>query len=200
MNLLTQNSKIKKTGKHFNVKLFNFSIPAYRSKGGMVTCPMADTCIKFCYAQKGMYKMASKWMELKLEATLKDSFIELMNQDIKDKKAEYLRIHDAGDYYSKEYLLKWFQIAKDNPKVRFYSYTNNITMIRSLKSIPINFDFIFSDSGKQSKFIDKTEDRHSKIFNSLEDLQKANYVDSSNYDLYATKWYNESNNVGLIYH
>ena len=200
MNLLTQNSKIKKTGKHFNVRLFNFSIPAYKSKNGMITCPMADDCIKFCYARKNMYLMASKWMELKLAASLKDDFVEAMNQDIKDKKAEYVRVHDSGDYYSKEYLLKWFQIAQDNPDVKFYSYTNNITMIKNLKSIPINFDFIFSDSGKQNKFINKTEDRHTKIFKSLEALKKANYKDSSEFDLYATRWFNNSNNVGLIIH
>jgi len=200
MNLLTQNTKIKKTGKHFNVRLYNFSIPAYKSKSGMITCPMADSCIEFCYARKGMYKMASKWSELKLKASLKDSFIQLMNQDIKDKKAEYIRIHDSGDYYSKQYLLKWFKIAEQNPTVRFYSYTNNITMIKALKSIPINFDFIFSDSGKQSKFINKTEDRHTKIFRSLEDLKKANYKDSSQFDLYATRWFNNSNNVGLVIH
>ena len=200
MNLLTQNSKIKKTAEHFNVRLFNFSIPAYKSKDGMVTCPMADSCIKFCYAQKGMYKMASKWMELKLQETLKDSFVQKMNQEIKDKKAQYIRVHDSGDYYSKEYLLKWFQIAVQNPDVKFYSYTNNITMIKNLKSIPINFDFIFSDSGKQKKFIDKNLDRHTKIFNNEKELKKASYKDSSKYDLYATRWFNESKNVGLIIH
>ena len=200
MNLLTQNSKIKKTGKHFGVRLFNFSIPAYKSQNGMVTCPMADACIKFCYAQKGMYKMASKWMELKLEATLKNDFVQAMNKDIKDKRAEYVRVHDSGDYYSKEYLLKWFQIAEDNPEVKFYSYTNNITMIKALKSIPINFDFIFSDSGKQNKFIDQKTDRHTKIFESLEALKRANYTDSSQFDLYATRWHNPTNNVGLVIH
>tara|TARA_R100000808_G_C2099847_1_gene117308 strand:+ start:50 stop:652 length:603 start_codon:yes stop_codon:yes gene_type:complete len=200
MNLLTQNSKIKKTAKHFNVRLFNFSIPAYKSKDGMVICPMADACIKFCYARKGAYPLANKWSELKLEASLKNDFVQAMNQDIKDKKAEYIRVHDSGDYYSKQYLLKWFKIAEQNPAVRFYSYTNNITMIKALKSIPINFDFIFSDSGKQSKFINKTEDRHTKIFRSLEDLKKSNYKDSSEFDLYATRWFNNSNNVGLIIH
>ena len=31
-------------------------------------------------------------------------------------------------------------------------------------------------------------------------LKKAKYVDSSNYDLYATKWYSQSNNIGLVIH
>ena len=73
-------------------------------------------------------------------------------------------------------------------------------MIKALKSIPINFDFIFSDSGKQSKFINKTEDRHTKIFKSLEALKKANYTNSSEFDLYATRWYNSTKNVGLGIH
>ena len=200
MNLLTQNSKIKKTANHFGVKLFNFSIPAHKSKDGKVTCPMADTCIKFCYAKKGMYKMASKWMELKLQASLRDSFVDAMNKEIKDKKAEYIRIHDSGDYYSKEYLLKWFKIAENNPSAKFYSYTNNVLMVKNLKSIPINFDFIFSDSGKQRKFIDKKMDRHTKIFSSESELGKDGYKDSSKYDLYATRWFNDSKKVGLVYH
>ena len=86
------------------------------------------------------------------------------------------------------------------PNVRFYSYTNEVGMIKNLESIPKNYDFIFSDSGKQSDLINKKKDRHTKIFSSLESLKKAKYTDSSNYDLYATRWYNDTKKVGLIYH
>ena len=55
MNLLTQNTKIKKTSKTLGVKLMNFGIPAYKSASGKLTCPMADECVKFCYAKKGAY-------------------------------------------------------------------------------------------------------------------------------------------------
>tara|TARA_R100001594_G_scaffold89698_2_gene124143 strand:- start:395 stop:1000 length:606 start_codon:yes stop_codon:yes gene_type:complete len=201
MNLLTQNSKIKKTSKHFNKRVFNFSIPAYKTKKGKITCPFADTCIKFCYAQKGFYKLSAKWSELKYKATKQDNFISLMNQDIQDKKPDFIRVHDSGDYYSKEYLKKWLQIAKDNPSIKFYSYTNSIKMVKDAeKEIPSNFDFIFSDSGKQKNMINQKKDRHTKIFKSLKDLKKEGYQDSSNYDLYATKWFNTSKKVGLIFH
>ena len=140
------------------------------------------------------------WAELKFEATKKDSFIDDMIKDIKLKKAEFVRVHGSGDYYSKEYLLKWFEIAEKMPNIKFYSYTNNVNMIKKLKSIPSNYDFIFSDSGKQSHLIDKKTDRHTKIFKSLEDLEKDGYKDSSNYDLYATKWFNDTKKVGLIFH
>jgi len=200
MNLLTQNSKIKKTSKHFGVNLFNFSIPAYKSKTGEITCPLAGECVKFCYAQKGFYKLSQKWAELKFDATKKDTFVNDMIKDIKEKKADFVRVHDSGDYYSKEYLLKWFEIAEKMPDIKFYSYTNNVNMIKKLKNIPENYDFIFSDSGKQSHLIDKKVDRHTKIFKSLEDLEKAGYKNASEYDLYSTKWFNDTKKVGLIFH
>ena len=203
MNLLTQNSKIKKTSKHFKTRLFNFSIPAYRSKSGEVTCPLAGECVKFCYAKKGFYLLSAKYAEKKYEITKQDNFINLMIEDIKRKKADYIRVHDSGDYYSKEYLNKWLTIAKSLPSVKFYSYTNNVNQIKkaySKNEIPKNFDFIFSDSGKQSHLIDTKKDRFTKIFKSLNDLKKEGFKNASEYDLYATKWHNKTKKVGLVYH
>ena len=73
-------------------------------------------------------------------------------------------------------------------------------MIKKIKDLPTNFDFIFSDSGKQSHLINKKTDRHTKIFSNLESLKKAKYKNTSDYDLYATKWYNDTKKVGLIIH
>ena len=202
MNLLTQNSKLKKTSKHFNKRVFNFGLPAYKSSTGKVVCRMADQCIKFCYAKKGAYiwSNVAPAFEKRLEISMQDNFVDLMIAEIKKKKVDYVRVHDSGDYYDKRYLAKWFKIAELLPNVRFYSYTNEVGMIKNLESIPKNYDFIFSDSGKQNKFIDQKTDRHTKIFDSLEALKKANYTDSSEYDLYATRWHNPSNNVGLVIH
>ena len=201
MNLLTQNSKLKKTSKHFGKRVYNFGIPAYKSKSGKITCPFADECVKFCYAKKGAYVWSNVYpaFEKRYELSKTDGFINLMIDEIISKKAEFVRVHDSGDYYSKEYLNKWFTIAERLPKVKFYSYTNSVKMVKDA-SIPNNFDFIFSDSGKQKDLIDTENDRHAKIFSSLEDLQQANYVDASNYDLYATKWQSDSKRIGLIYH
>ena len=55
MNLLTQNSKLKRTSKELGLRVFNFGIPAYKSASGKLTCPFADECVKFCYAKKGAY-------------------------------------------------------------------------------------------------------------------------------------------------
>lgn len=200
MNLLTQNSKIKKTSKYFGVRLFNWTLPAYKSKSGKVICPMADACVKFCYARKGAYiwSNVNKAHEERYEFSKTDDFVHAMISDIKRKRADYVRIHDSGDYYSPTYMAKWFEIAKALPQVRFYSYTNMFDLVQK-SYVPENFDFIFSDSGKQSHMINPRVHRHTKIFSVGSDL--GDYVNASEYDLYATKWFSPDNHkVGLIYH
>jgi hypothetical protein len=201
MNLLTQNSKLKKTSKALSLRVFNFGIPAYKSASGKLTCPMADECIKFCYAKKGAYIWSNvkPAFEKRYELSKTDDFISAMNAEIQSKKPDYVRVHDSGDYYSKAYLDKWIEIAIHNPNVRFYSYTNMIEMFLNT-SLPDNYDIIFSDSGKQKSLINPLKHRHTKIFSTSFALQEAGYTDASSVDLMATKWFNNTNKVGLIFH
>jgi hypothetical protein len=201
MNLLTQNSKLKKTSKELGLRVFNFGIPAYKSASGKLTCPMADSCVKFCYAKKGAYIWSNvkPAFEKRYQLSKTDKFVEAMNAEIRKKKPDYVRVHDSGDYYSRAYLKKWIDIANSNPNVRFYSYTNMIDMMLKT-SLPSNYDIIFSDSGKQKHLIDETKHRHTKIFSSHADLDRASYTDASSIDLMATKWFNDTNKVGLVFH
>jgi hypothetical protein len=201
MNLLTQNSKLKKTSKALGLRVFNFGIPAYKSASGKLTCPMADECVKFCYAKKGAYIWSNvkPAFEKRYELSKTDDFIDAMNAEILKKKPDYVRVHDSGDYYSRAYLHKWIEVAKQNPSVRFYSYTNMVKMMLNV-SLPDNYDIIFSDSGKQKHLINERQHRHTKIFSSHSDLVHAGYTDASAVDLYATRWFNATKKVGLIFH
>ena len=201
MNLLTQNSKLKKTSKELGLRVFNFGIPAYKSASGKLTCPMADECVKFCYAKKGAYIWSNvkPAFEKRYELSKTDDFIDAMNAEILKKKPDYVRVHDSGDYYSRAYLHKWIEVAIHNPDVRFYSYTNMVKMMLNV-SLPDNYDIIFSDSGKQKNLINERVHRHTKIFSSHSDLVHAGYTDASAVDLYATRWFNATNKVGLIFH
>jgi len=131
-SLLTQNSKLKKTSKVLGLKVFNFGIPAYKSASGKLTCPMADECVKFCYAKKGAYTWGNvkPAFERRYELTKTSDFIVEMNAEIQKRKPQYVRVHDSGDYYSREYLQKWIEIAIQNPDVRFYSYTNMVELFK----------------------------------------------------------------------
>jgi len=184
----------------------NFGIPAYKTASGKVTCPFADKCVKFCYAKKGAYIWSNvkPAFERRYEATKSDTFVADMLAEI-DKSNRgtqqlYIRVHDSGDYYSPKYALKWREIALKRPNVRFYSYTNSISIVKGIEW-PQNYDFIFSDSGKQIHLINPSVDRHTQIFKSVEALRAAGASDAHEYDLYATKWYSQDTNlIGLIYH
>ena len=201
MNLLTQNTKLKRTSKELGIRVFNFGIPAYKSVSGKLTCPMADECVKFCYAKKGAYIWSNvkPAFERRYELTKLESFAGLMNDEIKRKRPDYVRVHDSGDYYSRAYLAKWIQVAIHNPFVRFYSYTNMVEMLKNAE-LPDNFDVIYSNSGKQKHMIDRAIDRHTDIFSNEYDLARANYINASKIDLYATRWFSKNHRVGLIFH
>ena len=201
MELLTQNTKLKSTSKTMNKRVFNFGITAYKSMTGKLICPFAKDCVKYCYAQKGAYSWSNvkPAFEKRYELTKTDNFINLMNSEIKRKKVDFLRIHDSGDFYSKAYIQKWFNIANDNPNVKFYAYTKSFILFQGL-TIPDNLDIIFSEGGKHDKLINTKIDRHARIFDNKQELIKQGYIDASKNDLMATKFFNKSNKVGLIFH
>ena len=158
--------------------------------------------MKFCYAKKGAYIWSNVQpaFEKRYQITKQDDFVEQMTTEIAKKKPDYIRVHDSGDYYSKEYLRRWLQIAAIHPDIKFYSYTNCVEMLKSVE-LPDNYDIIYSDSGRQKDMINQKVDRHTRIFHSHTELISYGYIDASEIDLHATKWFNKDNNdVGLIIH
>ena len=200
INLLTQNSKLKKTSKENNKRIFNFSIPAHKTKSGQVVCPFAKACLKYCYAQKGNYTrfpIVQELMEQKYTITKQDNFSNLMTQEIKDKRADVVRLHDSGDFYSVKYLKKWVEIAQENKHIIFYAYTKSVPFFKKGIEIPKNLKVIFSEGSKKDYLIDTKKDRHARIFNSLEDLTAGGYIDASTNDLNALT---DNKKVGLVIH
>ncbi len=200
--LLTQNSKLKKTSKAIGARVFNFGIPAFTDpETGKRTCPFAGSCAKFCYAQKGAYS----WSNVKpafaerYRRTKTDQFVSDMNAEIAKKRADYVRVHDSGDYYGPEYIEKWVEIAQSNPDVRFYSYTKSIPLFKG-RELPENFDIIFSEGSTVDDMIDTETDRHARIFKTDQERIDAGYADAMSNDLMATKWFNDTNKVGLVFH
>jgi hypothetical protein len=200
LNLLTQNAKMKKTSKENNAKIFNFSIPAYKTKSGKVTCPFAAACVKYCYAQKGNYTrfpIVQELMEKKYNLSQTDKFVSLMSKEVVKKKATHIRIHDSGDFYSPLYLQKWVDIANDNKEVIFYAYTKSIKFFVEGFAVPTNLKIIFSEGSKTDDLIDVNKHRHARIFKTSEALLEAGYIDASANDLLAIT---DNKKVGLVYH
>jgi len=85
------NSKLQKTEEYFNVKIFNFSIPAGNDKKtGKLICAFAKECLKLCYAKKGNYRFTSveKGMSYRYELSKQENFIELIDKAIKKVKTD----------------------------------------------------------------------------------------------------------------
>ena len=200
MNLLTQNSKMKKTSKENKSKILNFSIPAFKTKAGKTTCPFAGGCQKYCYAQKGNYTrfpIVQELMEQKYLLSKQDNFNTLMNEEIAKKKPTHVRIHDSGDFYSVKYLNKWVTIAKQNKSVIFYAYTKSIKFFTEGLTVPTNLKIIFSEGSKIDNLIDVKKHRHARIFKDVSTLLSAGYIDASTNDLQAIT---DNKKVGLVYH
>jgi hypothetical protein len=205
-NLLgTGNTKLVKTAKEFGVRIFNFSIPAGNDKkSGKITCPFAGSCLKLCYAKRGMYRFGNveRALTKRYEASKEENFVQTITDElakVKKDKQTYVRIHDSGDFYSPAYFAKWLEIARLNPSVRFYAYTKSHSFIRGIQ-LPENFDLIFSLGSKNDELINQETERHSKIFYSSEEMQDQGYTDSSYLDIVATKWVTTNHKIGLIIH
>jgi hypothetical protein len=56
---------------------------------------------------------------------------------------------------------------------------------------------IFSEGSSRDDLINTNHDRHSRIFNNIDDLLAAGYIDASNNDLNAIR---ENKKVGLVLH
>jgi hypothetical protein len=206
--ILTQNSKLKKTSLLNNKRVFNFGIIANKSLEGRKTCPFAKGCLGAdykCYAQKGAYAWPSvkNAYNRRYKLTRQNNFVAIINHAIKKRKVDVLRLHDSGDFYSLEYLNKWVQIANDNKNVIFYAYTKSIPFFKPSKNsdtsflLPKNLIIIFSEGSSKDELINHANDRHSRIFTNLDDLIKSGYINASDNDLNAIK---ENKKVGLLLH
>ena len=185
-----------------NIRLYNFGITAYKSHStGKITCPFAGSCVSLCYANKGSYIWTNtkkayekRYLLSKDPELFKSKLIDAISR----RKATHIRIHDSGDFYNFNYIRYWFEIMAKFPQVKFYAYTKSKKLFDHLIAKPTNFVLIYSLGSKFDNLVDVNKDRHSKIFYSMDEMNKQGYIDTSSDDLLAI---NTSNNkIGLLIH
>jgi len=181
------NRELRKDG------IFVWSIPALNARlsdgSNFVTCPNAGVCANLCYARSGTYRFSNVYAAhlRNLEATFDllgwtaEMIAELEAPRFRGGK--YVRIHDAGDFYSAEYLQAWADIAQATPDVTFYAYTKEVEMVKAA-TLPDNLRIVFSMGGKQDHLVGP-DDRHAEVFPDLETLHAAGYQDQTASDLLA---------------
>jgi hypothetical protein len=89
-------------------------------------------CYRYCYARGGrhMFPSVRKARKENLKLTLRKDFEKIMVEAITkiyNKGYRVLRLHEEGDFYSKEYVCKWINIIKElrnrNINIFIYAYT-----------------------------------------------------------------------------
>jgi len=171
--LLKQNAKMQHTEGPYKGQTeiyFDLGLPALNGLGyneekkefvEINTCPGAGECKTFCYALKGGYV---QWENVAISQTRRLNylyndpvgFFEQLNTEIdveankllKSKQGETvvmgLRWHDAGDFFSEDYLEAAYKVAMLHPDVRFYAYTKMASVSNDLQNRPDNFIINFS--------------------------------------------------------
>ena len=132
------------------------------------TCLNCKDCFKYCYAKKAsiQYKnvRAHRVIMSYLAVNLPDVFFDLVKKQLRGILAnnsrrrvpvEFVRIHEAGDFFSTDYIAGWAAVAREFPNLKFYFYTEcaglfdfssfasmpNVNMVSSrLPDGNINFD------------------------------------------------------------
>lgn len=125
----------------------------------IVTCPGAGACQLFCYARKGGYVMfpassMSAARSLNFLINHPEEWFAMLRANIDKIKGGLaakgmklvVRWHDAGDFFSKEYLDMALQVARDYPDVDFYAYTK--MAMAALANLPNNFEIQHSGGAK----------------------------------------------------
>jgi len=184
--MLTQNSELRPLG------VYNWTIPALSAvlpDGRRVkTCPAAGVCAALCYARVNTYRFpavrAAHTRNLQrvvddLSGWRDDMIAELGASRYRGGK--WVRIHDAGDFFSDEYLEAWLEIARAVPDVTFYCYTREVERFRRLvePDPPENFLWVYSLGGREDHLIDRETDRHCDVFPSEEAAVAAGYLSQS---------------------
>ncbi len=86
---------------------------------------------------------------------------------------DILRIHEAGDFFSQDYLDAWIEVAKRMPQTLFYAYTVSLPYYMARKnSLPKNFKVIASMDKHNEKFIMDNGLRYSRVVGSEEEARE----------------------------
>ena len=77
---------------------------------------------------------------------------QLINKSL-PKKFDIMRVHVGGDYFSRQYLMAWIEVAKLNPDKVFYSYSKSLHLFKQF-ALPENLVLTASRGGKHDDLID----------------------------------------------
>lgn len=182
--LLKQNEKITHSGGE-TAQYFNIGLPALKGlavnerTGDFVvvdTCPGAGACKVYCYAKKGGYVQwkASSMSQTKVlnfllndpqgfKAKLESEIQNEVDKFVKKGVKVVIRWHDAGDFFSPDYVDLAYAVARKFPQVDFYAYTKIAGIATGNKPNNFKMNFSMGATPEQEKQIQFKTTKHSTV-------------------------------------
>ena len=184
VKLLKQNEKITHSGGE-TAQYFNIGLPALKGlavnekTGDFIvvdTCPGAGACKVYCYAKKGGYvqwKASSMSQTRVLNFLLNDpqGFKAKLESEIQTAVDKFgkkgakvvIRWHDAGDFFSPDYVDLAYSVAKKFPQVDFYAYTKMAGVATGNKPDNFKMNFSMGATPSQETQIQPKSTKHSTV-------------------------------------
>ncbi|MEU9576248.1 hypothetical protein AB0D95_02990 [Streptomyces chilikensis] len=186
--LLTQNSELRK------IRVWNWTLPALATRlpdGRTIsTCPSAGVCAQACFARAGAYRFpavaARHVANLAYVVDDPQQWEWHMMWELREDRFQgaWVRVHDAGDFFSDAYLAAWMRIMRTSPNTGFYAYTKEIARFRRMvePDPPPNFRWVYSWGGRDDDLL-TPEDRTVDVFPDEESIEAAGWHSQHDSDL-----------------
>jgi len=177
--------RFSKCSSFYSIKgVYEFNLPAGHS------CPYAVDCLskvdretgkqmlpknKFrCYASVvERYPAVRNQRWSNFEAVRKMSGGELVSTllDSIPEKAERIRIHGGGDFFSQDYFDAWLKVARARPDIIMWAFTKSVGFwVKRINEIPFNLTLQASWGGQFDVLIKRYSLKSAKVFKSAEDV------------------------------
>ena len=91
--------------------------------------------------------------------------VELIHNSL-PKDAGIVRIHVAGDFFSRDYMHAWYIVALRNPRTLFYAYTKSLRFwVGGISEFPEIWNFVLTASygGRDDHMIDEFNLRSARV-------------------------------------
>mgnify|MGYP003111315953 CR=1 FL=1 len=130
-----------------------------------------------------------------------DEMVELIHDSL-PKDAGIVRIHVAGDFFSRDYMHAWYTVALLNPRILFYAYTKSLRFwVGGISEFPEIWNFVLTASygGRDDHMIDEFNLRSARVvFSEAEAEELGLAIDHD--DSHAAKPSLRDNSFALLIH
>tara|TARA_R110000851_G_scaffold326315_1_gene494879 strand:+ start:71 stop:667 length:597 start_codon:yes stop_codon:yes gene_type:complete len=169
--------KFLRKNKYYEGIVYEWNLPSG------FTCPFAMECLVKVDRHTGKFDNKSK--AYRCYSAMQERFPAVRNHRwanfdfLRDggkpeipKKAEAVRIHMSGDFYSQDYFNMWLDICNENPKIEFWAYTKSLKYwVKRINEIPDNLILTASKGGRNDYLIDEYNLKNVEIIKTKEDAK-----------------------------